>query len=151
MGPTWGPSGADRWAPCWPTENCYLGFYSYASDLFHCTYSYHHNRKQCNCPTNTFQCHKLFIYVETICLWNIDAQCTWFIHKANWQVTYRYTECNTVQCHHNAVNFLKNIHKKKTPHSSPVSSLFCGSSIWLIFCLTSCNHLCNILSYWIAS
>ena len=27
MGPTWGPSGADRtrWAPCWPHELCYLG------------------------------------------------------------------------------------------------------------------------------
>ena len=29
MGPTWGPSGADRpqWAPCWPHELCYLGWY----------------------------------------------------------------------------------------------------------------------------
>ena len=29
MGPTWGPSGADRprWAPCWPHELCYLGKY----------------------------------------------------------------------------------------------------------------------------
>ena len=25
MGPTWGPSGADRWAPCWSHERCYLG------------------------------------------------------------------------------------------------------------------------------
>ena len=25
MGPTWGPSGADRWAPCWPNEFNYLG------------------------------------------------------------------------------------------------------------------------------
>ena len=29
MGPTWGPSGADRprWAPCWPHELCYLGYF----------------------------------------------------------------------------------------------------------------------------
>ena len=26
MGSTWGPSGADRWAPCWPHEHCYLGY-----------------------------------------------------------------------------------------------------------------------------
>ena len=28
MGPTWGPSEADRprWAPCWPHELCYLGW-----------------------------------------------------------------------------------------------------------------------------
>ena len=36
-----------------------------------------------------------------------------------------------------------------TPHSSPVrvryGVSFCGSSIWLIFCLSSCNYLCNIL------
>ena len=25
MGPKWGPSGADRWAPCWPHGLCYLG------------------------------------------------------------------------------------------------------------------------------
>ena len=25
MGPTWGPSGADRLVPCWPHELCYLG------------------------------------------------------------------------------------------------------------------------------
>ena len=26
----------------------------------------------------------------------------------------------------------------------------CGSSIWLIFCLRSCNYWCNILQYWTA-
>ena len=25
MGPKWGPSGVDRWAPCWPHVLCYLG------------------------------------------------------------------------------------------------------------------------------
>ena len=25
MGPTWSPSGAERWAPCWPHEFCYMG------------------------------------------------------------------------------------------------------------------------------
>ena len=28
MGPTWGPFGADRWAPCWPHEFRYLGYSS---------------------------------------------------------------------------------------------------------------------------
>ena len=31
MGPTWGPSGADRTqvGPCWPNESCYLGKYKH--------------------------------------------------------------------------------------------------------------------------
>ena len=45
MGPTWGPSGADRTqvAPCWPHELCYLGYYRYREQvwsLVHGTYKH---------------------------------------------------------------------------------------------------------------
>ena len=35
----------------------------------------------------------------------------------------------------------------KIDHSSP-RGVFCGSSIRLIFCLSSCNYLCNIFQFW---
>ena len=50
----------------------------------------------------------------------------------------------TLWCHYNAVNFLPYVHKR---HPISGCSVFCGSSIWLIFCLNFCNHLCNILQY----
>ena len=47
--------------------------------------------------------------------------------------------------------FLQNIHERHS-HSSPVRGAFCGFSLWLIFCLSSCNNVCNIkrsqLSRW---
>ena len=59
---------------------------------------------------------------------------------------------STVRCRYNAVNFLTNIHTRY-PIARPlgqgeVCGVFCGSSIWLIFCLCSCNYLRNILQYW---
>ena len=38
MGPTWGPSEADRWAPCWPHEFCYLGRFLIPSHPFQVTF-----------------------------------------------------------------------------------------------------------------
>ena len=55
--------------------------------------------------------------------------------------------CITVQCNYNAVN---NIHKRH-PIAHPLGwgiESFYGSSIWLIFCLSSSNYSCNILQYW---
>ena len=55
------------------------------------------------------------------------------------------TQPNTVQCHYNTVNFLTNIHKRH-PIDCPLGSgVFWWSSIWLIFCLSFCNYLWNIL------
>ena len=36
MGPTLGPSGADRtqWAPCWPHESCYLGLFTIGANAW---------------------------------------------------------------------------------------------------------------------
>ena len=51
----------------------------------------------------------------------------------------RLPAVSTMRCRYNAVYFLKNIHKGH-PIARPS----------LIFCLTSCNYLCNILLYWTA-
>ena len=59
---------------------------------------------------------------------------------------------NTAQCRYNAVNFLKDIHKRH-PIARPLGrgiGVFRGSFIWLIFCLISCYYLCNIVQYWTA-
>ena len=55
----------------------------------------------------------------------------------------------TVRCRYNAVNFLINIHKRH-PIARPLGrgmGCLCGSSMWIIFCLSSCNYLCNNLQY----
>ena len=57
-------------------------------------------------------------------------------------------QSSTVQYHYNAVNFLTNI-PQRHPIAHPLGwdmGVFCGTKIWLIFCLSSCNHLCNILT-----
>ena len=49
---------------------------------------------------------------------------------------------DTVWCGHNAVNFPTNIHNKRTI-ARPLGrgmGCFCGSSIWLVFCLSFCNY-----------
>ena len=54
---------------------------------------------------------------------------------------------STVWCHFNMVNFLTYIHKR-LPIARPLGrgmGVFCGSSIWLIFCLSSSKYLFNIL------
>ena len=56
----------------------------------------------------------------------------------------------TVRCRYNAVNFLINIHKNSSPVMTGYGVSFCGSSIWLIFCLSFCNYSCNTLQYWTA-
>ena len=52
---------------------------------------------------------------------------------------------------YNAVNFLTNVHKRH-PTARPLlgRGMWClmWSSIWLIFCLSYSNYLCNILQYW---
>ena len=50
----------------------------------------------------------------------------------------------TVQYHYNVVNFLTTIHKRHPIARQLMWGMmwffFCGSSMWLIFCLSSCNH-----------
>ena len=51
---------------------------------------------------------------------------------------------------YNAVNFLQNIHKRH-PIAHPsrqAMGVFCVFHLWLIFCLSSCNDVCNIMLYW---
>ena len=50
-------------------------------------------------------------------------------------------------------SILSQIFTKYAPYLArkvKVWGVFCGSSMWLIFCLSSCNYLCNILQYWTA-
>ena len=63
------------------------------------------------------------------------------------------TTHNTVGTHCGAV-ITRSIFSQiftKTSHTSPVRGVLCGSSIWLIFYLSSCDYLCNILHYHIKS
>ena len=51
---------------------------------------------------------------------------------------------STARCRYNTVNFLTNIYKIH-PIARPLGramGVFCGSSIWLTFCLNSCNDIC---------
>ena len=51
MGPAWahlGPTGP-RWAPCWPHEFCYLGYYSVALDMM---------QSQCQVHPSTVTCYR---------------------------------------------------------------------------------------------
>ena len=57
-----------------------------------------------------------------------------------WHVPY------TAQYNYKAVNRVTNIHKRH-PIARPLWRSILGSSIWLIFCLSSCSHLRNILLY----
>ena len=78
---------------------------------------------------NVFRWYGIDLFHPVICWWG--------------SVTIYYLSLhNTVRYRYNAVNFLTNIRKGE------VWDVFCGSSIWLIFCLSSCNYLCNILYYW---
>ena len=74
----------------------------------------------------------------------------------------------TMRCHYNVIIVLTNIYKNILPVRAtygvsfvdPVSDWYSVSvlviiyvisyniGIWLIFCLSSCNYLCNILQYW---
>ena len=56
---------------------------------------------------------------------------------------------NTVRCRYNAVNFLQNIHGRHPIARPSGRGMDCllGFSLWLIFCLRSCNGMCNIIRY----
>ena len=51
MGPTWGPSGADRTqvGPCWPHEICYLGTYPSLAQS-----AMHHMHAICRCKLHKY-------------------------------------------------------------------------------------------------
>ena len=52
---------------------------------------------------------------------------------------------HTIRCRYNAVNCFTGIHKRH-PKASPLGrGVGC---LWLIFPLSPCNHICNILLYW---
>ena len=66
------------------------------------------------------------------------AKSTWGLIHYSLVIPY------TVWCRYNAVNFLTNIHKK---HRIARPLGICGFIIWLIFCHSSCDYLCNIFQY----
>ena len=82
--------------------------FSDTSNLFHCTYSYYHHSKQFTLSDKyVSMSHSVYLWYKYIyiCLWNI-TKLTERLH------TDIQIQCNTVRCRYNAVNFLKNIHKR---------------------------------------
>ena len=67
MGPTWGPTGADR-APCWPHELCYLGCQSIVTGR----------------NTNIFQCE----WQRVIWLKNMYGNTTELERSRRWHILY---------------------------------------------------------------
>ena len=68
--------------------------------------------------------------------------------KAFYPMKQVLTIIYTVQYRYTAVDFLANIHKRH-PLARPLGrdmGVLSGSSIWLIFRLSSCDYLCNISS-----
>ena len=60
---------------------------------------------------------------------------------------------NTVQCHYNAVIFFSKTFTKKSTIARPWGrgmGFLLGFRLWLIFCLRSCNDVCNTMLYWTA-
>ena len=70
-------------------------------------------------------CHNRSTFLD------ISSQILTWYHSLLYQ-----TVDTTVWCCYNAVNICKNINKK----TGELWGVFSGFSIWLIFCLSSCNH-----------